>query len=267
MEKLQRLKTIIADTGPCVVAFSGGVDSVFLAKVARDTLGKNVLAATIATFFFPASEQRDARRLASRIGIRHIVLNAGLPGIITANPIDRCYYCKKHLFGSLLGLARQKGFKAVVEASNADDDKDYRPGMKAIKEMGVGSPLREAGLTKGEIRLLSRRMGLESWNRPSSACLASRFPYGEKVTRKKLAMVEKAEEYLRGIGIRQVRVRCHGGLARIETEPGTLRLLAKYREDIAAKLRGLGFTYVTIDIEGYRIGSMNEAIRWKNRKS
>jgi pyridinium-3,5-biscarboxylic acid mononucleotide sulfurtransferase len=251
----------------CVVAYSGGTDSAFLAKAAADTLGRNALAATIVTPLLSVAEKKAASRLASGMRIRHMFLAAGFPSAVSSNPIDRCYHCKKSTFKALRRLAKAQGASAVVEGSNADDDGDYRPGMRAIQESGARSPLREAGLTKQEIRSLSRRMGLKSWNKPSSACLASRFPYGEPITRKKLAMVERAEEYLRSLGLRQVRVRAHNGLARIEAEPAKLRALMARAKEVSRTLRRMGFTYVTVDIDGFRSGAMNEAIAWKRKRS
>lgn len=261
--RLEKLKAIIREIGPCVVAFSGGVDSTFLARVCRDTLGDGVIAVTMVTPFFPAREKQDARRFARAMGIRHVFLTQGLPARVRSNPVDRCYHCKKQVFLSLRRFAASRGLGAVVEASNADDRADYRPGARAVKEFGIRSPLQEAGLTKNEIRRLSRRLGLESWEKPALACLGSRFIYGEKLTAKKLAMVERAEEYLRALGARQVRVRFHGGMARIEASPRQFALLARERAGITKRLRALGFTYVAVDLEGYRTGAMNETIGMK----
>lgn len=260
---LEELKAVIRGIGPCVLAFSGGVDSTFLARVCRDTLGDGVTAVTMVTPLFPAREKQDARRFARAMGIRHVFLTQGLPAGVRSNPVDRCYHCKRQVFVSLQRFAASRGLGAVIEASNADDRADYRPGARAVKELGIRSPLQEAGLTKADIRRLSRRLGLESWEKPALACLGSRFVYGEKLTSEKLMMVERAEEYLRALGVRQVRVRFHGGVARIEASPRQFALLARERAGITRRLRKLGFDYVAVDLEGYRTGAMNETLKLK----
>ncbi|MCG0274914.1 MAG: ATP-dependent sacrificial sulfur transferase LarE [Thermosediminibacteraceae bacterium] len=266
MEKLEKLNNRIKELKRVIVAFSGGVDSTFLLKVCLDVLGKeNVLAVTARSSTYPTREFEEAKKLAESLGANHeIIISEELevPGF-SDNPPERCYYCKKELFGKLLKMARERGFNYVLDGSNADDTGDFRPGMKAKDELGVLSPLKEAGLTKAEIRALSRKMGLPTWNKPSFACLASRFPYGEKITKEKLNRVEKAEDLLNSLGFVQYRVRSHGDLARIEVSPGEIeRFFDKaLREKVVAGLKELGFLYVSLDLAGYRTGSMNEGLR------
>lgn len=255
--------------GGAVIAFSGGVDSTFLVKVAKDTLGrKNVLAVTAASETFPKSELKDAKRMAESIGVNHIVIrtkelkNANFKG----NSPRRCYYCKSELFDKLKRIARRRGFKYIADASNYDDRKDFRPGSLAAKEKKIRSPLKEARLTKKDIRRLSKRLGLATWDKPSYACLASRIPYYEAITGKKLNAIESAEEILRKrLNLKQVRVRCHGNIARIEVAPKDISKLVKDRanEVVVRKLNALGFKYVTVDLKGYRTGSMNEVLSRK----
>ncbi|MFH1398375.1 MAG: ATP-dependent sacrificial sulfur transferase LarE [Candidatus Omnitrophota bacterium] len=264
--KLKKLQYILEDIGSAVIAFSGGVDSTFLAKTAVDTLKNRVLAVTCVSAFLSESEKKEARRLAKKIKISHQFVKQRLVPELLNNPKDRCYYCKKEVFSGLIGIARCKGFSAVIDGSNADDLMDYRPGRKALKELGIRSPLQEVGLTKKDIRLLSKDMGLDTWNKPAMACLGSRFAYGERITRKKLLMVEKAEEFLRALRITQFRVRNHSNLCRIEAGNEDVSIILKDRIRIIKKMKSLGFTYVTIDLEGYRIGSMNEIWGWKRKR-
>lgn len=268
---MDRLKRILKKMGRVVIAFSGGVDSTFLVNVAKDVLGrKNVLAVTAASETFPRSELKDAKRLARRIGVDHIIIRTRelKNPDFKSNPPRRCYYCKSELFGRLKGIARKYGFRYISDASNYDDRKDFRPGSRAAKEKGIRSPLKEARITKKEVRRLSRRSGLPTWDKPSYACLASRIPYYETITGKKLNAIESAEEILRKrFGIKQVRVRCHGNIARIEVAPEDISRLVKAGEkkEIVKKLGTLGFKYVTVDLKGYRTGSMNEALMAKRR--
>ena len=262
--KLESLRERLRGIGSAVVAFSSGVDSTFLLRVAHEELGDRVVAATIRSHAFPKRELDEAATFCRAEGVRHAVVDSeelDIPGF-AENPPDRCYHCKRELFGKLLAFARENGLAAVLEGSNIDDDGDYRPGRRAIRELGIVSPLHEAGLTKAEIRALSREMGLPTSDKPSFACLASRFPYGERITATALERVEKAEQWLldAGLGLTQLRVRSHGGLARIEVPPDAIPRLAARAAEIAAAFKELGFAYVTLDLRGYRTGSMNEVL-------
>ncbi len=263
-EKFEKLKALLSGYGRLAVAFSGGVDSTFLLKAARMVLGEGVLAVTASSPSFPQRELREARAFTEQIGIEHIVLRSDELQIegFSENPPNRCYICKKELLSKIIGEAGKRGFACVAEASNADDESDYRPGLLAAAELDVKSPLREAGLTKAEIRELSRELGLSTWSKPSFACLATRIPYGETITREKLEMIGKAEQYLIDLGFDQVRVRCHGSLARIETDERGMNALFErvLRDRIYSRFREIGFTYVSMDLQGYRTGSMNETL-------
>jgi uncharacterized protein len=263
--KLDALRSALRDFGSAAVAFSAGVDSTFLLRVAHEVLGDRVMAVTARSRSFPAREIDEAAAFCRAEGVRHVILDSeelDVPGF-AENPPDRCYHCKKALFGKMLEFARENGLAAVLEGSNLDDDGDYRPGRRAIRELGVRSPLHEAGLTKAEIRALSRKMGLQTADKPSFACLASRFPYGERITAEGLDRVGRAEDWLRGAfpDIGQLRVRCHGGtVARIEVAPADISRLAARAADIAVAFHAIGFTYVSLDLQGYRTGSLNEAL-------
>lgn len=264
-QKLARLQEDLRQMGRVAVAFSGGVDSTFLLKVAHDTLGDNAVAITARSCIFSRRESAESLDFCRAEGIRQILCPVDELQVegFADNPPDRCYLCKRALFGTFCRMAEEQQLGRVVEGSNVDDCGDYRPGMRAIAELNIDSPLRRADLTKEEIRLLSRRMELPTWDKPSFACLASRFAYGETITAEKLAMVERAEELLQQLGFRQSRVRIHGMTARIEVLPEELeRVMAgEVRTQIVETLRALGFLYVTLDMEGYRMGSMNEALK------
>jgi uncharacterized protein len=264
--KTRKLKKIFQAMGKVVVAFSGGVDSTLLLKVAQDTLGdKNVLAVTALSPLYPERELAGVKRLIQTLGVRHRLIQSNeleIPGF-SKNPPDRCYYCKSNLFGDLLGIAKEEAISFVVEGSTLDDDQDHRPGRMAIQELGIRCPLKEASLTKREVRELSKTLGLPTWDKPSFACLASRFPYGEEITEEKLKMVEAAENFLFGLGFKQVRVRHYGDLARIEIlkEEMAPLMSGSLREKVVSHLKGIGYHYITVDLEGFRSGSMNEVLR------
>lgn len=262
MKKMRLLQNILRGYRSVLVAFSGGVDSTFLLKAASDVLGDSVTAVIADLVSLPEREREEAEAFCARNEIRHFVLPVNVLDIpeFSSNQKDRCYHCKRAVFQRILRAAGERCMSVVAEGSNLDDEGDYRPGMRAVKELGIVSPLRECGLTKEEIRYLSREMGLSTWNKPSLACLASRFPYGEGITREKLAMVEMAERFLTELGVGQVRVRMHGRMARIELEPEDFpKVMAEpERQKVVRQLRELGFTYVSLDLTGYRTGSLNE---------
>ncbi|MDD5084929.1 MAG: ATP-dependent sacrificial sulfur transferase LarE [Candidatus Omnitrophica bacterium] len=266
MDKLSQLKSILKSYGSTLIAFSGGVDSTFLLKVAIDTLGrKNAIAVTAKSKIYPEEELEESKKLARLVGARQVILNTSeidIPGY-KDNPPNRCYFCKSELFSRLKRIAKSKGTKVVCDGSNRDDRKDYRPGSRAVKELGVKSPLDEAGFTKDDIRKFSRKLGLPSWDKPSFACLASRFPYGEAITEDKLRLIARGENALRDLGFKQVRLRYHGNIARVEVAKDELSTFAKpeLRDRVSKALKSLGFLYVALDLDGYRTGSMNEALK------
>ena len=264
LKKYDRLLEIIRSYGSGAVAFSGGVDSTFLLRAAKEALGDDVTAITAASGLFPQRETEETEALCRRIGVRQIRLTIDEMEIdgVRENPPDRCYHCKKHLFSKILETAEEMGLTEVMEGSNTDDAQDYRPGSRAIRELGVRSPLKEAGFSKSEIRVLSGHQGLPTWNKPSFACLASRIPYGDEITKEKLSMAEQGEELLRQLGFRQYRVRIHGSLARIEIEPEEFERIMEHdmRNAVCQRLREIGFAYVSLDLQGYRTGSMNETL-------
>ena len=262
--KLEKLKNLLKDMGNVAIAFSGGVDSTFLLKVAADVLGENVIAVTARSSTYPEREFNEASEYIKKLGAKHAVIRSEELEIdgFSKNPANRCYFCKKELFTKVWKVAEQHGMKYVADGSNMDDLGDYRPGMLALKELGVSSPLREAGLTKENIRSLSREMGLPTWDKQPFACLASRFPYGEEITPEKLRMIDKAEQFLLDLGFKQVRVRHHGDVARIEVARNERSRFfdTDMMDKISERLKEVGFRYVTLDLQGYRTGSMNEGL-------
>ena len=269
--KKQKLEDYLKELGSVAVAFSSGVDSTFLLKTAKEVLKDKVIAITAKSCSFPGRELKEATAFCEKEGIKQIVVESEELSIegFRENPKNRCYLCKHELFTKLKDVAGENGMAYVVEGSNLDDNGDYRPGLKAIAELDIKSPLRYAGLTKDDIRLLSKEMDLPTWDKPSFACLASRFVYGETISEKKLKMVEEAEQFLLDLGFKQVRVRIHGNIARIEVLPAELTRLAgeDIREKVYSSFKRLGFDYVTMDHAGYRTGSMNETLSGEERNN
>ena len=261
-DKYRVLQENLKALGSVAVAFSSGVDSTFLLKAAQEALGDKVIAVTASSCSFPKRELEEAKAFCEKNGIRQIIVESEELDIdgFRQNPKNRCYLCKHELFEKIWEIAKENGMNAVAEGSNMDDNGDYRPGLQAVAELGVTSPLRHSKLAKEEIRILSRNLGLPTWDKQSFACLSSRFVYGEEITRDKLSMVDKAEQLLLDLGFHQVRVRIHGMMARIEVEPGEFLKVLENREKITKEFKTYGFTYVTMDLTGYRTGSMNETL-------
>ncbi len=262
--KLNILKYRLARMESLAVAFSGGVDSTFLLKVAHDVLGANVVAVTARSLSFPEREFREAVDFANKNGIRHVIVESEELDIegFADNPVNRCYLCKRELFSKILDYARHNAIRYVADGSNVDDLGDYRPGMEAIKELGIVCPLREAGLGKEDIRKLSKELGLPTWDKPAFACLSSRFPYGHRITKEKLQAVDQMERFLMELGFKQVRVRIHDEVARIEVaaQERSKFFDTALMDRVYEKFKAFGFAYVTLDLKGYRTGSMNEVL-------
>lgn len=267
-EKYKKLKDYLKSLESVAVAFSSGVDSTFLLKTAHDILGENVIAVTAQSCSFPKRELDEAISFCKKENIRHIVFKSEELDIdgFSDNPVNRCYLCKKELFEKITEIAKKNSIKNIIEGSNEDDVGDYRPGLQAVKELNIKSPLRFTGLSKTEIRILSKEEGLSTWDKQSFACLSSRFVYGETITKEKLIMVDKAEQLLLDLNFSQVRVRIHNNIARIEVNPNEFEKLIQNRQRIVSMFKEYGFAYVTMDLTGYRTGSMNETIDINNKK-
>lgn len=264
LDKYDRLKDYLASFGSVAVAFSSGVDSTFLLYAAKEALGDHAIAVTASSCSFPERELKEAKEYCSRMGIRHFVIKSEELEIegFSHNPKNRCYLCKHELFEKIGALAKEQGINEIAEGSNLDDNGDYRPGLQAVAELGVKSPLRHIGFTKQEIRELSQYLNIPTWNKQSFACLSSRFPYGDLINEKKLKMVDRAEQLLLDMGFHQLRVRIHGDVARIELLPDEFPkfMEEKTRLSVYKKFKEYGFSYVTLDVLGYRMGSMNETL-------
>lgn len=264
-EKLDRLKAYIKELGALAVGFSGGVDSTLLLYVTHEVLGDKALAITQSDAAMPGRELEEAKAFCEKIGVRQIIcsVNPFKEDSYRYNSPDRCYYCKRGIFTEIKRIAAENGISYVAEGSNMDDLGDYRPGLRAVEELSITSPLREAKLTKNDIRMISKAFGLPTWKKPAYACLATRFAYGEEITEEKLKMIEKAEQFLIEHGFVEERVRVHGNIARIEVPAKDIMRLAQdeIREEVYKRFKEIGFMYVTLDLKGYRMGSMNETLK------
>lgn len=267
-DKLTDIRRKIAEKEKLLVAYSGGVDSSLLAKIARDVLGDNSLCIILDSETLPRSELRYAEELARSLGLNYEVVRCTslAKEEFVRNPPNRCYYCKKASFALLKIMATERGIACIADGMNLSDYDDYRPGIAACNEMGIWHPFVDAGISKGDIREIAQNIGLPFWDKPSSACLSSRIPYGEKITIEKLKMVELAEDFLKGLGFLQVRVRTHGKLARVELIGKDIGNALYSREEISKELKSIGFLYVTIDLDGFRSGSMNEVLTMAERR-
>lgn len=260
--KLKKLQDLLKELNSVLIAYSGGVDSTFLLKVARDALGRRVLAVIGSSPTFPDDEVRYSEGLCQKFGVNYQIVqtNEFADENFVKNDQDRCYYCKTELFSKLSAIAKNKNIPFVLDGSNSDDQDDYRPGGRAKNELGIRSPLQEVGLTKQEIRELSKEMGIPTWDKPSYACLSSRIPYGTRITQQILTKVEAGEKFLRALGFKQLRVRHHDSIVRIEVDSDSIALAMQNRDKISRKFEDLGYTFVTLDLKGYRTGSMNAVL-------
>ncbi|MDF2613325.1 MAG: larE [Clostridia bacterium] len=261
-DKYNELINYLKRLGKVVIAFSGGVDSTFLVKAAKEALGEHVKAVTIVSPYIPKWEIEEAKELVRELGVRHEIVEAPIIESIKYNPEDRCYLCKTAVFSKIISIAKEEGYHSVVDGTNFDDTSDYRPGLRALKELEVRSPLLECKLTKAEIREFSHELGLNTWDKPAYACLLTRIPYGSELKEEDFEKIEKAEKFMMSIGFRAVRVRCHENLARVEvSRDDRSRLFDEVLLDtIAHKIKACGFKYVSLDLEGYRVGSFNETM-------
>ncbi|HVB65574.1 MAG TPA: ATP-dependent sacrificial sulfur transferase LarE [Nitrolancea sp.] len=261
-EKYSQIQQIMADLGSVVVAYSAGVDSTLVLRIARDALGERVVAATGLSDTYPDEEMAEARTLAAEMGVEHVMVRTEelTDPRYAMNSHQRCFFCKNELYGKLRELADQRGIPHIVDGTNADDLGDHRPGLRAARQIGVRSPLQEVGMTKAEIREISNELGLRTWDKPAFACLSSRFPFGTPITLEKLKQVADAERGIRQLGFRGFRVRHHDKLARLEVDPADFPRVLERHDEVVACIRAAGYRFVTLDLQGYRSGSLNEGL-------